>query len=174
MSLHCACSDVEGIKSSYAQEASNVELLRDASFNISHQSSSTVIARRNKRSDPRTKFHFRLWARVTKLFVDWWMGELLAILISVIALFGIILIRRKYNSHTLSKAALRCFSQSCCLHLGYGFKSSLLLAVASAIGQFKWLWMSSKQRGLQDLQVFDEASRGHLGASKLLVSRRGL
>jgi hypothetical protein len=51
-------------------------------------------------------------------------------------------------------------------------KSWLLLVVASAFGQFKWLWMTSKQRRLQDLQDFDEASRGPLGAAKLLMSKK--
>lgn len=180
ISLHRGYDDVEQVMTSYAlprsdaQKASNVELLEDPSFDNSLQSSSTVIARNNKRSTSRAKFLIRLWARFTSSFIDWWMGELLAILLSVIAFFGIIVILCKYDGHTLPRLPYNVPLSFVVSTLATVSKSSLLLAVTSAIGQFKWLWMSSKQRRLQDLQVFDEASRGPLGAAKLLLSRKGL
>lgn len=58
-------------------------------------------------------------------------------------------------------------------------KSLIALAVASALGQLKWHWFH-RNRGnysrLYDLQVFDDGSRGPLGAARLaaLVSLRSL
>ena len=114
------------------------------------------------------------WARVVNRFVDWWVGELLAILLSIITLFAIIYVLRKYDGHNLSTLSHNVSLNFVVSILATVSKSSLLFAVASALGQFKWLWMFSKQRRLQDLQVFDDASRGPLGASRLLASRKSL
>lgn len=52
-------------------------------------------------------------------------------------------------------------------------KSCVLTAVASAMGQYRWLRLSSRRpRRLQELQGFDEASRGPLGSLKLLYHVR--
>lgn len=102
------------------------------------------------------------------------MGELLAILLSIVAFFTIIVVLRKYDDHTLPTLPYNVPLNLVVSTLATVSKSSLLLAVSSALGQFKWLWMSSQQRRLHNLQVFDEASRGPLGASKLLASRRSL
>jgi hypothetical protein len=47
-------------------------------------------------------------------------------------------------------------------------KSALLLPVSSCIGQLKWLHFEQKLRTLSDLDTFDSASRGPLGAMQLL------
>lgn len=179
-SLHRGRGDVEEGKTPDAlprfdaQKASNVILLGDPSFDKSPQSGSTVTARNNKRSTLQARFHIRLWARVTNSLSDGWVVELLAILLSVIAFSGIVILLYKYDGHTLPNLPHNVPLNFIVSTLATVSKSSLLLAVVSAIGQFKWLWMSSKRRRLRDLQVFDEASRGPLGAFKLLVSRRGL
>lgn len=49
-------------------------------------------------------------------------------------------------------------------------KSSLLLAVAEALGQLKWIYFQQRTHRLFGLQIFDEASRGPFGALKLLWS----
>jgi len=52
-------------------------------------------------------------------------------------------------------------------------KLSLSSAVGAAISQSKWLWYrQAKPRRLQDLQMFDDASRGPWGAVQLLISLR--
>jgi hypothetical protein len=51
----------------------------------------------------------------------------------------------------------------------------MLLAVSAAISQFKWLEYqgSGKARSLQDIQVYDSASRGPWGALEMLLYSRG-
>lgn len=50
-------------------------------------------------------------------------------------------------------------------------KSSLLLTIAAGLGQAKWLHLQ-KDRRLADIQAFDEATRGPLGALRLLWRTR--
>lgn len=51
-------------------------------------------------------------------------------------------------------------------------KSTAAYAVAACISQYKWLHFKSAVRQLRDLDLFEEASRGPLGAVRLLVSGR--
>ncbi len=157
-----------------AQKASNIELLEVPCNDNSRQCNSAVATANLKRSSSREKLYVKFRISVVSLFVNWWMGELLAILLSTIALLAIVVILRKYNDHPPPALPHNVPLNLVIATLATVSKSSLLLVMASAIGQFKWLWMSSKQRRLQDLQVFDEATRGPLGASKLLASRRAL
>lgn len=115
-----------------------------------------------------------IWRRSTIWFVDWWMGELLAIFLSLSAFGALVFVLLKYDGQMLPTLPRNVSLSFIVSTLAAVSKSSLLLVVASAFGQFKWLWMLSKQRRLQDLQDFDEASRGPLGAAKLLASRKGL
>ena len=52
-------------------------------------------------------------------------------------------------------------------------KLSIVAAASAAISQCKWLWYRhAEPRRLQDLQLFDDGSRGPLGAVQLLFSLR--
>ena len=143
MSLHRGYCDVEEVKTSHAlpssdaQRASNVEFLEDSSCDNSFQSSSTAIAGTNKRLISRAEVQIELWARVKRSFIDWWMGELLAIALSVIAFSGIIVILREYDGYTLPRLPYNVSLNFIISTLATVSKSSLLLAVTSAIGQSK-------------------------------------
>ncbi|KAL8768246.1 MAG: hypothetical protein Q9209_005476 [Squamulea sp. 1 TL-2023] len=50
--------------------------------------------------------------------------------------------------------------------------SSFLLATTETIGQLKWLHYHGNSHRLSDIDLFDQASRGPLGALKLLVFKR--
>jgi len=50
-------------------------------------------------------------------------------------------------------------------------KSAMLVSVASCIGQLKWRYFAQRVRRLDDLQTFDEASRGPWGAITVLVMK---
>ena len=47
----------------------------------------------------------------------------------------------------------------------------MVLSVAAAIGQSKWLWFQDDSRILQDIELFDDASRGPLGSLRMLSTR---
>jgi hypothetical protein len=50
-------------------------------------------------------------------------------------------------------------------------RATMLLPVATAIGQLKWSWFRSSRR-LIDIERFDEAARGILGSAKLMFYLR--
>ena len=50
-------------------------------------------------------------------------------------------------------------------------KACMVLSVAAAIGQSKWLWFQDDSRILQDIELFDDASRGPLGSLRMLSTR---
>ncbi|KAL0258683.1 hypothetical protein SLS55_006184 [Diplodia seriata] len=52
-------------------------------------------------------------------------------------------------------------------------RTTLMVPLTSCIGQLKWLWIK-QERPLADLQFFDEASRGPLGALKLFHRTKGI
>ena len=47
-------------------------------------------------------------------------------------------------------------------------RATMLLPVATAIGQLRWSWFRSSRR-LIDIERFDEASRGIIGSAKLMI-----
>lgn len=177
MSHHRSHSDVENPRTSFISpraninKADNVKLLQYVQYRKSRQLISRLKTSNRGKPSFWKKFCPTISAHITGAFVDGWVGETLAILLSITAFATVVGLLRVYDE---------CKPPSWPYHLTLNFvvstlatvaKSALLLAVASALGQLKWLWMCSKQRRLQDLQVFDEASRGPLGALRLLVSR---
>lgn len=51
-------------------------------------------------------------------------------------------------------------------------KGFLMVAIASCLGQAKWLWYSDQRHSLHDFQVFDQASHGPWGSLLLLKRLR--
>ena len=139
----------------------NVRLLNILSYEQSLRNSSTNTAK-NSKIDLLEKLYDKFWARVTTSFVDSWVRELLVILLSVIAFVFIIVLLRKYDDHILSRLPHDVTLNFIVFIIATVAKSTLLLVVASSLGQFKWLWMFFKQRRLQNLQIFDEVSRDFL------------
>lgn len=180
MSLQRSHGNIEEVETPYVQprsdvhKASTVELLGYPSNVDSAQLGTGFNATTPPRALVRGKQRMKLWNRIANPFSDWWMGELLAILVSIVTFIAIVIILRKYENRTLPKLPHNVSLNLVVSTLATVSKSSLLLAVASAIGQFKWLWISAKYHPLRDLQIFDEGNRGPLGASKLLAPRMGL
>ena len=181
MSLHSSNDDVEKVERTCAQPNSdtrgdsNIELFEYPGGDNSVSSSSIVATRSVRRSISHESFHVKIWRRVTNWFVDWWMGELLAMFLSLSAFCGLVYLLLKYDGRILPTLPHNVPLSFVVSTLATVSKSSLLLVVASAFGQFKWLWISSQQpRRLQDLQDFDETSRDPLNVVKLLASRKDL
>ncbi|KAK4184278.1 hypothetical protein QBC35DRAFT_466591 [Podospora australis] len=51
-------------------------------------------------------------------------------------------------------------------------KSRLIFTVSAVLGQLKWDWYEKRTDTLNHFETFDEASRGPLGATRLLLGRR--
>ncbi|KAL8842161.1 MAG: hypothetical protein Q9176_002854 [Flavoplaca citrina] len=107
------------------------------------------------------------------LLANWWLWELIEACTSLAALAVIIIILFIYDGSSLPDWPSVFTINSVISFLSTISKLSIVAAASAAISQCKWLWYrQAEPRRLQDLQLFDDASRGPLGAIQLLFSLR--
>ncbi|MCJ1468708.1 hypothetical protein MMC07_007338 [Pseudocyphellaria aurata] len=107
------------------------------------------------------------------LFQNWWLWEILASLVSLLSILSIVVILIVYDSRSLPDWPFVFNINSVISFFATIAKLSLSSVVGATISQSKWLWYrQEKPRPLQDLQLFDDASRGPWGAAGLLFSLR--
>ncbi|KAF7194174.1 hypothetical protein HII31_04411 [Pseudocercospora fuligena] len=106
---------------------------------------------------------------------SWW-GELLAMTISVCALVSIAGILFAYNGKPRSTWQAIIRPNTVVSALSTLSKSAMLMAIGQGIGQLKWVYFARRPHRLLDFEIFDAASRGPLGAVRILysVNRRAL
>ncbi|KAL9109232.1 MAG: hypothetical protein Q9227_006158 [Pyrenula ochraceoflavens] len=107
-----------------------------------------------------------------RCFEDWWLWELLSAILGVAAMVAMYILLSRYNNQRLPQWG-SVFGADINLNavlslLGLVIKSTLMLAVLECIGQLKWTWYQGKFRNLEDFHIFDDASRGPLGALQML------
>lgn len=102
----------------------------------------------------------------------WWFWEIISITISLASFLAIIITLRVFDSKPLPEIPFGITLNTIASLLGTAVKTTLLLVVSSALSQLKWLWFHEKERRLQDLQIYDEASRGPWGAMVLLKTSK--
>ncbi|OJD13755.1 hypothetical protein AJ78_05822 [Emergomyces pasteurianus Ep9510] len=104
--------------------------------------------------------------------LDWWLWELSACVLSPLALVASIAILAAYSGGRAPELPKNFTLNAIISILTNVVKASILFVVAASISQLKWLWLKDT-RSLQDLQVFDDASRGPLGALYIIFFLRG-
>lgn len=103
-------------------------------------------------------------------FFDWWLLELSSMLLSLASAAAIVGVLAHYQDRPLSEWPYRITINTLISFLNSLAKGAVLLVVASAVSQLKWLWFhQSKAKSLKDIQLFDNASRGPLGALQLIL-----
>ncbi|KAK4448388.1 hypothetical protein QBC34DRAFT_495363 [Podospora aff. communis PSN243] len=105
---------------------------------------------------------------------DGWTWEMSSMLLSITATVAIIAVLKTYENHKFPSLPGGVSLNAGVAILSTISKSSLIFSVSAALGQLKWDWYESRARKLKDLETFDEASRGPLGAMKLLFERHML
>ncbi|KAL8999341.1 MAG: hypothetical protein Q9169_001767 [Polycauliona sp. 2 TL-2023] len=107
------------------------------------------------------------------LLSDWWLWEVIEACTSIVALAVIVIILFIYDGSSLPDWPSVFTINSVISFLSTISKLSTVAAASAAVSQCKWLWYrQAEPRWLQDLQLFDDASRGPLGALQLLYSLR--
>lgn len=100
---------------------------------------------------------------------NFWVWEVVALLIGTFALIGLVIILAEYNNKPLVNANFGLTLNAVISALVSLSEFALVYAVAEVISQRKWIaYQLSRPRSLRDFQTFDEASRGPWGALKLL------
>ena len=114
-----------------------------------------------------------LFSKAAALLQDWWLWELLGSGTSILAMTAIVVILAIYDSSSLPDWPSSITINSTISLFSTIAKLSMLSSVGATISQSKWLWYrQTEPRRLQDLQTFDDASRGPWGAAHLLLSLR--
>jgi hypothetical protein len=109
-----------------------------------------------------------------------WLFEIFALAVSTLALLGLIILLRVTNGQkvpnwTVKPKYSKPFTvtiNSVISIFSTAVKSTVLIPVAAAMGELKWMWFNSGHR-LTDVQVFESAARGPLGAVIMLWQFRG-
>ena len=124
-------------------------------------------------STPSQKEHRNLAKAVLRYcFYDAWYSELVAVLLSSASLVAIAVVAHTYNGKPVPALPRGITLNAINSILATTFKSALIFCVASNISQWKWIfYREEKQQRLGDLQSFDDASRGPLGALIFCTSR---
>jgi hypothetical protein len=86
---------------------------------------------------------------------------------SALASMVIIITLAIYKRHMLISWFLAIFLNTILATLGIALRG-LMITIASALGQSRWLWFSNKRHVLLDFWTFDQASRGPRGSLLLL------
>ncbi|OJD31464.1 acid phosphatase protein [Diplodia corticola] len=104
---------------------------------------------------------------------SWWLFELLAWIISAIAMAVLVVTLILTDGRPLPHWPMRITLNSFISILATIIKAAMVVPIAEGISQLKWLWFK-KAGVLKDIQTFDEASRGMWGSLKLLLGTRGV
>ena len=100
---------------------------------------------------------------------DWWLLELSAVCLSVGSTAAVVGVVTQFHNRPLEDWPYRLTINTLVSFLISLSEGAMLLVVASALSPVKWLWFyGSKARSLNDIQVIDSATRGHLGALQLI------
>jgi hypothetical protein len=97
---------------------------------------------------------------------NWWLC-ILSVFVSLCAIAAIVVLLLLVDGQTLPKLPLSITVNTYVSFFATIAKGTMLVAVNESISQLKWLWFR-EPRTLQDIQVFDDASRGPLGAVRLM------
>lgn len=112
------------------------------------------------------------------IWLDTWLFEGIALAFSISCFIAVCVILLVYDNKLRPDTLLYELTLNTLVSiLATGCKSALVLVVGEAISQLKWLWFhrstqSNDGRQLFDMQSFDAASRGPLGAFMILIRHR--
>jgi hypothetical protein len=104
---------------------------------------------------------------------SWWPFEIIAAVVSALAMTALIGVLYRYDGRVVQDLPFSLTLNGVVAILATVSRTALMIPVASGISQGKWSWFYPRGailRGkkLEDLEMFDDASRGSWGSLKLL------
>ncbi|KAK8083683.1 Carboxylic ester hydrolase [Apiospora saccharicola] len=102
-----------------------------------------------------------------------WTVEIVTMFVSLAALAAIIGLIAHYDRRALTEWPYRITLNAVIAVLATMSVTTLGISLQNGLSQMKWIRFKESKVPLADMETFDEASRGVLGAIKLLASRRG-
>ncbi|KAK4921732.1 hypothetical protein LTR49_010838 [Elasticomyces elasticus] len=122
-----------------------------------------------KDDDPKIAVVRANWWR--RIMLDSWTPEIIAISFSTACLIAIAAVSSHYKDKTTPHLPYGITLNAVISILATTSRSLLIFTVAAAIGQLKWCWYRH-ERDVNDIQSFDDASRGPWGSVTLLFPPR--
>ena len=101
---------------------------------------------------------------------DWWLFELGALAISYMAMIALVIILKLYENEPVPRWPGHINLNALISVTSTIMKAAIAVPITASISQMKWVWFKERNP-IRGMQVFDEASRGPLGALKLLFSK---
>ena len=98
---------------------------------------------------------------------DTWLVEIFSISLSLISLLVIFIVLAYYNGKVLFSWHKVTINTVISIFATIS-RMCLMVAVSSALGQWRWNWFSGQSRPLTDFDTLDAASRGAMGSFRLL------
>ena len=102
-----------------------------------------------------------------------WIYEICAIVVSVAFMIAIVVVlKTRIHGKLRSSGTLPLAPNTIIALFSTLSKSAILLVITACISQLKWIYFGRRGHRVMDLQIFDAASRGPLGAIALIVRIR--
>jgi hypothetical protein len=97
-----------------------------------------------------------------------WLWEILSLVLAVVSLIGLVCLLRQYQNKASPDWKYGITLNTIVSVISTVFRISILVSVAASISQMGWVWLARKSRNLDDVCVYDSASRGPWGSIRLL------
>ena len=137
----------------------NADPRREITTDLLESVESSVLPTQARRSTKRD-----WWA----YFSDTWVAEITATALSIACSIAIAILLAIWSGKQVPHLVKGITVNAVVSILATTSKSAMLFVVAACIAQLKWLWYG-RVRPLADIQTFDDATRGPLGAIFLLA-----
>lgn len=101
---------------------------------------------------------------------SFWVFEIGALIFSLIFMIAIMVVLSQVDGQPLRNWRLPLAPNTIIAVFATLSKSAMLLVISECVSQLKWVYFEQRGQRVIDLQIFDDASRGPIGAVKLLFS----
>jgi hypothetical protein len=105
-----------------------------------------------------------------KFLHHWWFWEVLSMSLSIMSIAAVIILAIKLHRTPISSWTSELAPNTIISALITVAKTTMLVPIAAGISQLKWLQFWRDEAPLEELSVYDEASRGPWGSILLLCS----
>lgn len=103
---------------------------------------------------------------------SFWVFELGAVIFSLVFMVAIIVVLKQLDGQPARTWRLPLAPNTLIAIFATMSKSAMLLVISECLSQLKWVYFEQRDQRLIDLQIFDDASRGPIGAIQLLFRIR--
>lgn len=143
---------------------------------LSPESGNTPTAQNSQRSEPDSDSVEgntpSKRSRYSRFFVDWWAKEIIAATVSLLCFLCICIVLAVYDGHPQPSIRWGITLNAVIALLTTIMKATLITPLMEGIGQLKWIAFTGAKRPLNDLNVYDAASRGGFGPLTLFWNMR--